>query len=367
VHHRADALLVTADDTTGALETAGACADNGWNTLVMTTVSHVDDGAGSVTDGDCLVFDLATRHLPPGQAYARISQLAQQLSIDAHKIDSTLRGNWSAEIAAFVHAGRRVLLIAAHPEAGRTCLGGVVRAHGVPVHQGEHGADRRSAARTSRPAEVIDGAVELRSDAVSEWLSAGPAAPPVAVADATTVEELSRLVAQAHETNTAANASRPGLLLCGPSAVTAALAGIRSPGAAQELPPLHRPALVVLGSLHHASRAQLDSLRDSGDPVLVLTTDPGADLDPQRSAEQLGGAARAVAAREGIRTVVVVGGDTAAAFIGGRSVRVHGSWELGVAQGTIELDGRHLALVAKPGAFGDSGTLVRLMQQVRTP
>ena len=36
-----------------------------------------------------------------------------------HKIDSTLRGNWAAELAAVVASGRRVVLIPSHPPLGR--------------------------------------------------------------------------------------------------------------------------------------------------------------------------------------------------------------------------------------------------------
>ena len=53
---------------------------------------------------------------------------------NAHKIDSTLRGNWAAEIRARAHVtGLRVLVVAAWPAMGRTCIGGVVHVRGASV------------------------------------------------------------------------------------------------------------------------------------------------------------------------------------------------------------------------------------------
>ena len=114
-------MLVTADDSTGAIEAGAACADVGW------TVDAVPFAvAGSVptrVECDCTVIDLRSRHVTQNEARARIVA-ATTSAHRVHKIDSTLRGNWSSELAALVDSGRRIVLIPAHPRTGRVCVGG---------------------------------------------------------------------------------------------------------------------------------------------------------------------------------------------------------------------------------------------------
>ncbi|MFM2069950.1 MAG: hypothetical protein RLZZ623_213 [Actinomycetota bacterium] len=345
-------LMVTADDCTGALETAASCADVGWPTLMSRTTSA--DASG------CVVFDLATRHLHPEDAAARVGAVAATYRVDAHKIDSTLRGNWDAEVMAYVRSGRRVLLVPAHPAAGRTCSDGIVRVNGVPVHESEHGDDRRSMTRTSRPSTVLVGSVEVSGSQVGRWV-ADRRGPAVAIADATTVRELEIVM-------DAVASEDPAVMVCGPSAAIRALAARRSPHqglvGASGSPVLRLPVLVVVGSRHQVSRAQVASLASSNAFITVLTTDPDEETDPEHVANTLASRAHRALAAQRFPTVVLVGGDTAGAFLGERSVRVFGSLELGVAQGVVVIDGVEVAVVAKPGAFGDETTLVRLIAEM---
>ena len=83
--------MVVADDRTGALATAGACADVGFEALV---VPYEHDSAPGA---ECVVIDLESRHLSTGAAAAR----ARAVDPGAvHKIDSSLRGNWAHELVA---------------------------------------------------------------------------------------------------------------------------------------------------------------------------------------------------------------------------------------------------------------------------
>ena len=110
------AWLVTADDRTGALEVAAeiaACAGP-----VFVTVDDPPEAEG--------VMDLGSRHVPveAAEAHAEAAPVARW---NAHKIDSTLRGNWSDEVRARVRVtGRRVVVVPAWPQMGRTCVVGVV-------------------------------------------------------------------------------------------------------------------------------------------------------------------------------------------------------------------------------------------------
>ena len=187
-------LFVVADDRTGALEVAGACADaTGAPVVVETSLRH-DDGAPRIR-----VVDLGTRHLAAREAADRAGAVgtfdaaaADSPVVHAHKIDSTLRGNWAAELVArHVATGRRVLVVPAFPLVGRQCIGGVVVANGVPVAEGAAGVDARGAVASSRPAELLRAAgastvVELRRGApLDGWLRRTSAASAAfAVCDA---------------------------------------------------------------------------------------------------------------------------------------------------------------------------------------
>ena len=118
-------LLVLADDRTGALETAGACADAGL-TVVMTPFGTAD----VLPPHDCRVIDLGTRRLSADEAARRAASVRIDATRHAHKIDSTLQGNWAAEIAS---RALPTLLVPAFPSAGRTCVDGVVHVHGAAV------------------------------------------------------------------------------------------------------------------------------------------------------------------------------------------------------------------------------------------
>ena len=178
------ALMVTADDSTGATEAGASCADAGWRVEVVPfTVAS--------SAAECVVVDLRSRHVPPLEARRRIIALASDIR-HVHKIDSTLRGNWAAELSALVEIGRRVVLIPSHPPLGRVCVGGVVLVDGVPVAETEHGNDPRMPVRTSRPGDSLAGVELAGVEALAEWIAGAAAA--VAIADASTIVEIDRLV-----------------------------------------------------------------------------------------------------------------------------------------------------------------------------
>ena len=144
-------LSVGADDRTGALEAAGACADAGSGPVLV--VAALPAAGGGV-----VVVDLATRHLDGRGAAGRAAALeaASGGAVSAHKIDSTLRGNWAEEVVARHRvAGRRILVVPSLPASGRTCVGGVVFDHGRPVGDGPAGGDARTPVRSSRPADHL--------------------------------------------------------------------------------------------------------------------------------------------------------------------------------------------------------------------
>ena len=342
-------MLVTADDSTGATEAGAACADAGW------TVDVVPAGAATsaaASDCDCTVIDLRSRHVPADEARTRI-MASTTASHRVHKIDSTLRGNWSAELGALVDSGRRVVLIPSHPRAGRVCAGGVVYVNGRPVAESELGNDPRLPVISSRPSETLPASELSGPDDLVAWLATSTAG--VAIVDAMTLEQINELVAIAMHP--------PDVVISGPASVVESVARLRAPRDAFVVLPdplLPEPIVVVCASLHPMSRAQIAMVAQAGVDVVTSSAEIREE-EPERVAIEVAERAHQLVAARQASSVVLVGGDTAEAFIGDTVVRVFGSIDVGVSLGEAEIRGSRLRIASKPGGFGTANTLVDLV------
>lgn len=383
--------LVLADDRTGALEVAGSLAG------AVGPVPVVVHGGAAPPASPVLVVDLGTRHLPASVAAARASSSSLPAARRLHKIDSTLRGRWADELVAVRRTtGSRVLVVPALPRLGRTCCRGVVHVDGGPLRLD----DPRHGPVEARPSAVLGdagaGPVALLAGAVevTSWLLDAHA-PAFAVCDATTDADLSAIAA--------AWAAADEVVLAGTSAALAAAAnvvmsrrdggidgrGATSPGGGVPGPlsdgflsgadrdgsgrgltrssgggRLPSPALVVVGSLHPVARAQVAALGDAGDDVEVLVTaevdGPVAHPDAERVAAELAATVRRRLAGGDVATLVIVGGDTAAAVLGDGVVVAGGTVAAGIPW-SRRADGSGPLVVTKAGGFGDQRTLVELL------
>jgi D-threonate/D-erythronate kinase len=369
-------LLVAADDRTGAFETAAALADRGVGPVPVTAWPE------PVASGPVAVIDLACRHLSPAEAAERAGQLPVA-RFQAHKTDSTLRGNWADELVARATT-TPVLLVPALPKQGRTCVNGVVLDHGRPVHEGAAGTDVRRRVLTARPAEAIraagGAAVELAGDAaVQDWLQSPTA---IAVVDADDDLVIDKIVERWAEVADRAGST---VVLAGTSVVVAGAARVVATGRPPEpLPPLDGPVLVVCGSVHPASRRQLEYAEHRGLPVTYLADEITARTLMREGAvvlaseipvgdvtEPMAVAAAASLARgvdDLLRSVdvgalVVVGGDTAAAVLGSAGVSVHGSVDAGTAWARV--DGFAMPVITRSGGFGSDSALIDLLGGLR--
>ena len=281
-----------------------------------------------------------------------------------HKIDSLLRGNWATELVARqTSTDLPVLLVPAWPDLQRVCVDGVVFAQGVPVSEGPAGTDPRSPVRTSRPiahllAAGADHVVSAKGAQDLEAAYLGSA--QYIVCDAS------------EETDVAAIASwwarrASDVLLAGPAgplgrAIRAVATGDSRPAGT---PDFGNRWLIVCGSLHPMARRQLAALSHRFPDVPILSTaqlDPGtlvAPVDAQRAAWQLAQDGQAEAVRLQTTTVVVIGGDTAAAVIGDRPWTVWGTAGPGLPYGRAE-DGNGPWVITKAGGFGNESQLADL-------
>ncbi|MEU4893839.1 four-carbon acid sugar kinase family protein [Streptomyces sp. NPDC044780] len=92
--------------------------------------------------GEAIVLDLDSRYRPAAEAAEAVRDALRLSSpggdtLVLKKIDSLLRGNLAAEVAALAEDGAGVVLAPALPVAGRVVRSGVVHIDGVALHEGD--------------------------------------------------------------------------------------------------------------------------------------------------------------------------------------------------------------------------------------
>ncbi|MFE5162447.1 four-carbon acid sugar kinase family protein [Streptomyces sp. NPDC056697] len=218
-------LLAIADDLSGAAEVAAAlCSRTTRSRVVLVGRPEVVSGGGvSVLDprhpGEATVLDLDSRYRPATEAAEAVRDALRLSSPDGEadgdtgrdtdgetlvlkKIDSLLRGNVAAEIAALAEGGAGVVLAPALPIAGRVVRSGVVHIGGVALHEG----DAWRAETVPPPASVAQAlgglptalipltTVRASPPALPAALRAAVAAGRVAICDAETDADLDAVV-----------------------------------------------------------------------------------------------------------------------------------------------------------------------------
>ncbi len=319
---------MAADDRTGAFEVAG---------LLAAVVGPVTVTVGEAPAG-CGVVDLATRALDVAAAAAAAAAVERTPSRwAAHKIDSTLRGNWAAELTARLGAsGRRLVLLPGWPELGRTCVDGVVHVHGEPV---------------GSPLDQLPGA-ELLGDthALRRWLSGDCAVAVCDVPDTAAMHALAGALAGAD------------VLVAGPGGPIGAAFAARSTTHVDpaQAPPVAGATLVVCGSANPVSREQLERLA-AARPEIRVIAGPAAD-GPLHADVARAVALEAHTIVDAMRpdVVVILGGDTAAAVLGDEPRQVGGFAAPGMPWSRDAHGGGPL-VITKAGGFGGPDALVALL------
>ncbi len=383
-------LTILADDLTGACDTGALFAGRG--PVVVAVAPANPAGAREV-----LVLDTESRSLPPPLAARRVEESlaallpARRTGRIFKKIDSTLRGRVGAEVEALCEATETpgALVCPAFPAEGRTVVDRILRAHGHPVHQTAVGGDPDFPAATSDVVEILSAQVrrpvrwlslaQIRERPDELAKAVGRTGRALVVADAETDEDLQTLA------DAALAASRPMLLAGSAGLARAAAARLGYPGDPVPLPTA--PAwLIVAGSLHPATQAQMTaldeggisgvrlapdgsapegrmaSIRDtlkSGRPAFVTVATPSgppASIDRRRTAAALAQVATRVLEEVIPALLVVVGGETAVAVcqaLKAELIEVLGAPLPGLALGRLSGGGAEgCLLLTKAGGFG---------------
>jgi D-threonate/D-erythronate kinase len=293
-----DALRVLADDLTGACD-VGAELLPGPAGVVVQPAS--EGRRPDLRPATICVRNTQSRTLPPGDAARRVTAALADLGpgwagLVLKKIDTGLRGPLGAEIDAAMDAlgVDEAFVLPAIPEIGRTTQQGRQMIGGIPVHETPFARDPHHPIRDARVAVVVSATgrrkvAELGLDAVRGELPPAIAAAradgaQVFVCDGETDADLERAV------RALLLRARP-LLLVGSTGLARALRRVlgteqptRSQRAAGPAPLAGSGVLIVAGSAHPATRAQIERARARGLLEAVLVPD-GA------GAETAGGAA----------------------------------------------------------------------------
>lgn len=265
-------LIIVADDFAGAADCGAAFAQRGLPTRAVLE-------AGAIAPGWTVVaLDTDTRDASPRVAEERVgAAIAATAPGDVifKKIDSTLRGNLTAELRAVLRHRPRELVIAApaFPATGRTTRGGRQLLDGRPLEESEFGAQ----VSTSSLRDLLGDAGLAVSTASLEEVRSGRLDDLVRRTGAGTV-----LICDG-ETDDDLEAVALGGLNSGSEIVWMGSAGLAR-GLADVLelprewaratrPVADGPLLLVLGSPAAATRAQLRRLSETPAVVHVAITD----------------------------------------------------------------------------------------------
>ncbi len=374
-----------ADDLTGALDAGAPFVRAG-----LQAALPFSGQPGDVPTTDVVLLNTESREGDSQTA----REAALRAAHDAHgagiarvykKIDSALRGHPGPELQGVLEVyGGRAVVAPAFPAQGRTTQGGVQLIHGEPALA--FGGDVRAAL--------------------------GSAASRCDLYDATTDADLARIAQVAARANYAVWCGTAGLAAYAPAAL-----GLRHGGADGGAPPQRRRGaarvLVVAGSLHPATVAQIDALNAAGWthltlPIEQLSGGDGTGLGdlPDRLRRAVGHDTGVVLslAYQGLTTVrvrflasspgaaerilqplveavtavtpapdlgfVITGGETAVRVsraLGASAIYVTGEVMPGIPLGVLRLPQGDVPIATKSGGFGTCDALLRAAAALREP
>ncbi|UXY08854.1 four-carbon acid sugar kinase family protein [Kosakonia sp. ML.JS2a] len=243
-------IAILADDFTGANDAGVSLAQRGMTVDVALSANYVSTAQARIYNSD-------SRALTASDAAQRVTVLTQK--IVAHgapqwlvkKIDSTLRGNVGAEVAAMLQACKAsaAIIAPAFPAAGRITRNGQCFVHERLLTDTEFASDPKTPVTSADIGMLLaaHSRAEIRylhaADVAAALANASVSAPLLLVVDAQSDAELDEIVAQAESAE-----SRP--LLVGSAGLCDALARRLNPC-------VPRTVLAVVGSMSEIAQQQL--------------------------------------------------------------------------------------------------------------
>lgn len=274
--------LLLADDLTGCCDTGIKFVQAG---LPVTLAINPAALSGLPASESMLAVNADTRVLQPEASSKVTTEICARIEkksgarprILYKKLDSTLRGNPGAEIAAIADfwAYDQVFIAVASPKLGRVVTRGVLEIDGVPLAQTVFGRDPGSPMRESEVGAILGGhlpgAVSVRKpDNYPEFFqriqNARAEGARYLIFDAVTQRELETIAEVALQI-------MPAPLLAGSSGFAQALCHILRGAAAQASLAKVETMLFVCGSANRSTHAQVEYFQSAGYPVLRVRGD----------------------------------------------------------------------------------------------
>jgi uncharacterized protein YgbK (DUF1537 family) len=166
-------ILVVADDLTGANAVGAAFRRTGRRAVAVSAAHRGRIAARSWNGFDVVAVNTGSRHVSPPEAAEGVAAVVRDwwpADLVSKRIDTTLRGNLGAEVAAAISACAAMsdavtvgLAVPAHPRAGRTTVDGRQLLHGQPVDGTETARDVRTPIATADVAAAIRHGTDLRT------------------------------------------------------------------------------------------------------------------------------------------------------------------------------------------------------------
>ena len=164
---------IIADDLTGANDSGSQFSAKGLSAAVL-----FDSGLTEAKDlsrVDVVAIDTDSRALSAGRAYEKSRRAAEWLYAAGtrhiyKKIDSSLRGNWGAEVDAVMDVFRPdfAVIAPAFPRMGRTTRNGIHQIDGIPVDRTEMSRDPKTPVTESDLLRILSAQSRRRAHLVSE-------------------------------------------------------------------------------------------------------------------------------------------------------------------------------------------------------
>lgn len=408
---QAPAVLILADDLSGAADCGIACAEIGIETVVVLRPGRVAPRAGALAiDGDTRA--MSAKAAAETTAHLVLMYGRQEDCLVFKKLDSTLRGHVAAELRSVLHAIRElkrdsvIILAPAFPALGRTTVNGSQRLHNAPLEESEiwrheRGGETASLPEMLRPhglrsglltLDRVRGGVEDLAAAMQDLADQAD----VVVCDAETDSDLAAVArASLRLRSKAVWAGSAGL-----ARQVVEAAGLSKSPAALAAPILNGSAVFVVGSRSSVSRRQAAALA-AVDGVVSVESDPTATLGQLQAS---GAAARLSAAlaagkdtiiwqseelhdasivsarscvglsellaseKSRIGALFACGGDTARRLLEALDVEaleLLSEIEPGVPL-SIAIGPRRFPVITKAGAFGTDATMARCRSLLRS-
>ena len=408
--------LIIADDLTGAADCGIAFAKRGVESVVAWD-KHID-----VDNVQVLSVDAGTRRLSAEEAGRRqVAVLAAHYRSGLRlykKIDSTMRGQPAAELAAlmvfpdaqFRGRPRLAILAPAFPGTGRSTVNGRVVVGGTPLEHTPFWAPDQMHASASWPeilasaglsADILPLKVSVRGpEAVTAHLkSARQRGLAAVVCDGKTESDLAAVAAGSWPL-------ADEVIWVGSAGLADALAVVDVDAApTPKIPvinPVSKSVLIIVGTLAEASRLQSQALVDAGlvyrivispDALFAGPSSPGWRQASRQLSDSFAGrydvlleieqvakpdlsrgaqlaeclADLADSAGRGFGALVATGGDTVYALLskmGVHSIRLLDEVDPGVPLG-LTVGALSIPVVTKAGAFGGALSLRRSLERLR--